>query len=159
MIKRKIVLLLATGFGLGLAPVASGTFGTLLGVGIVVAMSGLPGIAWHIALSVAFVLVAIPICGMAEGIFKKKDDGRIVADEYLTFPICVIGLPWVDNLWLLVVAFLTHRILDIIKPRPAMQIQDIGGGTGIVLDDVVSSLYALLLNHAVWIVYQYFCCQ
>ena len=146
-------MLLATGFGLGLAPVASGTFGTLLGVGIVVAMSGL-GIAWHIALSVLFVLVAIPICGMAEGIFKKKDDGRIVADEYLTFPICVIGLPWVGNLWLLVLAFLTHRVLDIVKPRPAMQIQDIGGGTGIVLDDVVSSLYALLLNHAIWIVYQ-----
>lgn len=149
--KKKVILVLATGFGLGLSPVASGTVGTLLGVGIVVCL-GLVGLAWYwqAALAVVMVVMAIPICGVAEAYLGKKDDGRIVADEYLTFPLCVLGLPWIDNWWLLGVAFVTHRLLDIIKPPPARQIQEIHGGVGIVMDDVVSSLYALGVNHVIW---------
>ena len=145
---KKLILLMATGFGLGYSPVASGTVGTLWGVGIVVAMAPL-ALPWQGALAVVMALVSIPICGVAEEHFSAKDDGRIVADEYLTFPLCTLGLPWVDHPWLLVVAFLTHRILDILKPPPARQAQNLKGGLGVALDDIVSSLYALGLNHAI----------
>jgi phosphatidylglycerophosphatase A len=40
--------------------------------------------------------------------------------------------------------------MDIIKPPPAAQAQAIRGGTGIVLDDLFSSLYALVLNHLIF---------
>jgi len=147
---------LASGLGLGLSPFASGTAGSFLGVLIVLAMSSLT-LAWQIAVSVVLALIAIPICGVAEDYYAKKYDGRIVADEYLTFPLCVLGLPWLTHPWLLAVAFVSNRVLDIIKPPPARQAQALHGGLGIVLDDVVSSLYALLLSHIVWLVAKLAC--
>lgn len=149
----RIVVLLASGFGLGHSPIASGTVGSLLGVVIVLAMGGgheAEFTAWRVLLSVVLALVAIPICDVGEDHYGRKDDGRIVADEYLTFPICMLGLPWRANPWLLLVAFVTHRLCDILKPPPARQSQALRGGIGIVTDDIVASLYALLINHVVF---------
>ena len=142
-------MVLATGFGLGLSPVASGTVGSLLGVAIALGVAGLT-LGVQVCLAVILALIAVPVCDAAEKIYGRKDDGRIVADEYLTFLICTLGLPWQTHLWLLPVAFVTNRIMDVIKPFPARQIQEVKGGAGIVLDDVVSSLYALGIN---WIIY------
>lgn len=146
---KRLAILLATGLGLGYSPVASGTFGTLPGVVIAFAMANL---AWPMQTLIAVVLciAAVPICQIGEDHFGRKDDGRIVADEYLTFPICLIGLPLLENLWLLPVAFVTARVLDIIKPPPARQSQAITGGLGIAIDDVISTLYALGLNHLIF---------
>jgi phosphatidylglycerophosphatase A len=145
---KKLALLLATGFGLGLSPIASGTVGTLLALPIVwffcqlLEVSG--GIFWQCGIALVLSLIAIPICSVAEKHYGTKDDGRIVADEYLTFPICMIGLPW--NPWVLLIAFLSCRFFDIVKPPPANQLQSIHGGFGIVIDDVVASLYSLAFN-------------
>ena len=147
-LRRKITLLFASGFGLGLSPFASGTAGTLLGVVLVILMQVPTPL--FILFTVVLVLLGIPICHFAEEHFGKKDDGRVVADEYLTFPICVILLPWQQYPLLLVLAFLTHRILDIFKPFPANRAQSLRGGLGIMIDDVISSLYALGVNHLVW---------
>jgi phosphatidylglycerophosphatase A len=148
-------MLLATGFGLGYSPVASGTVGSLLGVLIVLAENGLGlSVGWQIVSAAILALVSIPICDVAEKSFPKKDDGRIVADEYLTFPICMLGLPCQP--WVVAMAFLSCRVLDIVKPPPARQIQAVPGGLGVALDDIVSSLYALAVNHALfWAVGRY----
>ena len=142
---------LATGGGLGLSPFAPGTAGTLPGVALAVGL-GFCGLGWLGQAAVAAVLVAlaIPICDRAERLFGTKDDRRIVADEYLTFPICVLGLPWMEHPWLLALAFVTNRAMDVIKPPPARKLQAVRGGAGIVLDDLFSTLYALALNHALW---------
>jgi len=145
-----VVRALAVGLGLGLLPIASGTFGTLLALPIVWLFwywiqVGLTG---QIMLAVVLSLVAIPVCSVAEQHYKTKDDGRIVADEYMTFPLCMIGLPW--HPWVLLMAFLSCRFFDIAKPPPANQLQRVKGGTGIVIDDVVASLYSLILNHALY---------
>ena len=146
---HKLTLWLATGFGLGFSPVASGTAGSLPGV---LAAWLLARVPWWVAAvaAAAMTLLAIPICDAAERHYGKKDDGRIVADEYLTFPICVIGLPILEHPWLLAVAFVVNRGLDIVKPAPARQAQELKGGLGIVTDDFVSSLYALLAMHVFW---------
>ena len=146
---KRLAILFATGFGLGLSPVASGTFGTLPGILLAMAMAGLPACR-QVVIAAFLALLAVPLCDIAEKAFGRKDDGRIVADEYLTFPICMIGLPFAAHPWLLALGFLTHRVCDIIKPSPARQIQAVPGGVGIVLDDVISSLYALALNQLVW---------
>lgn len=146
---RNIAVLFASGLGFGLSPVASGTVGSFLGVLIVLAMAPL-ALMWQIVMAVVLALVAIPLCSVAEDFYGKKDDGRIVADEYLTFPICVLGLPWLEHTWLLGVAFVVNRVLDIIKPPPARQVQALHGGIGIVLDDVISSSYALAVTHGLW---------
>jgi len=155
---KKLVILLATGFGLGYSPIASGTVGTLPGVLIVavVAMMPLLGIGWQIGLAIGLAALAVPICHVAEKFFGKKDDRRIVADEYLTFPLCVLGLPWPEHWWLLAVAFVVNRAMDVLKPPPARQLQRLTGGLGIVIDDFFSCLYALAINHAIWWVVQRF---
>ena len=143
---------LATGFGLGLSPIASGTVGTLWGVVIVVLAFPFLSVSGQIILSAILSLVAIPICDAAEATYQTKDDGRIVADEYLTFPICLIGLinPALGiRWWVVLIAFLTCRFFDIVKPAPANQIQALNGGLGIVADDVVASLYSLAANYGI----------
>lgn len=141
---RTVARWVACGFGTGLSPIASGTVGSLLGIPIVLVMQPLSMPA-QVASCVALVLLAVPVCGVAEKHFGTKDDGRIVADEYLIFPICMLGLP--PEPWILAMAFLVCRVMDIVKPPPARRLQDMHGGVGIVIDDVIATLYALVANH------------
>lgn len=154
---------LATGCGMGFCPIAPGTAGTLWGIPLVLltrwalGAAGLSGgalAAAEAALCVLWILIAVPICQGGEDFFQKKDDGRICADEYLTFPLVMIALPATPVT--LFVAFLSHRFFDILKPPPARGLQRIPGGKGIVIDDVISSLYALVANHALWWAWQRF---
>ena len=146
---------LACGFGLGYSPVASGTVGTLLGLPLAWLMVQAYGQPWMIPLQLLFcaVLLALAVwcCHLAEAHYRVKDDGRIVADEYLIFPISMIGLPglW----WVYLMAFLTSRFFDIVKPPPARQLEGLGGGFGIVADDAMAACYALGVNHLIyWLV-------
>jgi phosphatidylglycerophosphatase A len=146
---RRAAVWLATGFGLGYSPFASGTVGTLPGVAIVLLVwSWTDSILLQSLLALALTAAAVPLCSTAEAVFGTKDDGRIVADEYLTFPICMIGLPLARSAWwLLPMAFVTCRVFDILKPPPAYQVQRLPRGWGIVVDDVFASLYSLAANH------------
>ncbi|MBU4286142.1 MAG: phosphatidylglycerophosphatase A [Verrucomicrobia bacterium] len=154
------MILLATGFGLGLSPVASGTAGTLLGFPIMLGLAPLwahPAFRAHsgngelmaqMIAALGLLLLAIPICDVAEKHFGRKDDGRIVADEFMTFPIGLLGLPL--SPWVLALAFFTNRVFDVLKPFPAKGLQRLPGGLGIVVDDGVAALYSLLVNHAIY---------
>ena len=158
----RFTLLAATSFGLGHAPIASGTFGALPGAllaygAAVVALHSHAALAWQVAGQAVFALVlsglAVPICDAAERMLGVKDDGRIVADETLTFPVCTIGLPLVAAPWMLAVAFVVNRVCDVVKPPPARRLQDLHGGMGIVIDDFIACLYALAINHGIyWVV-------
>ncbi len=150
----RIPTTIATGFGLGYAPVASGTFGALLGCVLVWGMTNLT-LRMQIILCIAMTLACIPICTYAEkALGGEKDNGKIVADEYLTFPICMLGMYtlWQDNWWLMPMCFVVSRIMDIIKPFPAYRLQALRSGLGIAIDDLVASLYALAAN---WFLYLY----
>jgi len=155
----RFTLLVATGFGLGYSPVASGTCGALPGAllaygSAVAAQCAGVALWWQVAGQVGFALVlsglAIPICDAAENMLGIKDDGRIVADEMLTFPVCTIGLPLVAAPWMLAVAFVVNRVCDIVKPPPARGLQEMHGGFGIVIDDFIACFYALAINHVLY---------
>ncbi len=149
---QRVTLAVATGFGLGYAPVASGTFGTLAGVPLALALARWhTQWGWQAAVAAALTLLAVPVCGAAERHFGSKDDGRIVADEWMLFPICLIGLPVLEH-WrvLLPLGFVVARLCDIVKPPPARRLERLRGGVGIVIDDLCASLYALALNHLLW---------
>ena len=145
---EKITVLLATGFGLGYSPFAPGTVGSLPGVILVWFVNARYGLAIQVALAILLAAAAIPICSAAERHFGQKDDHRIVADEYMTFPICMLGLP--PSPIVLGIAFVTNRLCDIIKPPPARGFQRFQGGFGIVVDDVIACLYSLALNHVLY---------
>jgi phosphatidylglycerophosphatase A len=146
---RTFLVLLATGFGLGLSPVAPGTVGSIWGVLMAFAINGNLHEPWRqMMTAVILALISIPVCDAGEKYFGMKDPHPVVADEYLTFPLCVIGLPPVP--WIFAVAFVTNRALDIVKPFPARQLQRLPGGLGIAIDDMVSSLYSLAVNWAIY---------
>jgi phosphatidylglycerophosphatase A len=142
----------ATGLGLGLSPVAPGTVGTLWGVLLVTLVWPiLPHWGAQAALAVFLTAIAVPICQAGERWFETKDDRRIVADEFLTFPLCMIGLPATgEAVWVMVLAFVTCRAFDILKPPPAYGLQKLPGGWGIVVDDVIASVYSLAVNHVLY---------
>ena len=151
---RRLCVLVASGFGIGLVvPFAPGTFGSLPGVALAYATTRLPLYA-QIAACTALALLAIPICGVAERALGIKDDGRISADEWMLFPMALIGiplasLPW----WSMVVFFCIVRFVDIIKPWPCRALQALPGGRGVVADDFVANLYSLAANWAVaWLI-------
>ena len=155
----RLTLWVATTFGLGYAPVASGSFGAIPGallsyVAAVLSQRSHAAPAWQVAgqvmAALALSALAIPICDVAEKMFGVKDDGRIVADETWTFPVCTIGLPLVVAPWMLPVAFVVNRACDVIKPPPARRLQDLHGGLGIVIDDFIACLYALAINHGIY---------
>ena len=97
--KKKLTLLLASGFGIGLvAPFAPGTFGSLPGLVLAYGVTMLP--LWlQIPLCTLLTILAVPICDVAEKILGIKDDGRISADEWMLFPLAVIGLPLAGLPW------------------------------------------------------------
>lgn len=151
---RKFCLFVATGFGLGLvAPVAPGTVGSLPGVALAYATTLLP--AWlQIVAALGFALLAIPFCEVAERILRVKDDGRIVADEWMLYPIALVGIPvWELPWWSMAVFFVVIRLFDIAKLPPARGLQAISGGRGIVIDDFIANLYSLAAN---WAIYWFF---
>jgi phosphatidylglycerophosphatase A len=147
---RKIAVWMSTGFGLGYSPLIPGTIGSLPGIPLVWAIQhagqGLGHeVAFHVSAAVVLSLLAIPLCSAGEKAAGHKDPHCVVADEYLTFPISMIGLPF--SPLMVAIAFVTNRIMDILKPFPARQIQVLPGGWGITLDDVFSATYSLALNH------------
>lgn len=129
-------MFLATGGYIGRIPIAPGTFGSLIGIPIAYAIS-LMGTA---AASVAVVLitvVAVWIAHLAEKQLKQKDPGCIVIDEIAGMCVALVGIPfsWVTGL----AGFFVFRIFDILKPPPVGQLdRHLGGGWGIVMDDVAA---------------------
>ena len=100
-----------------------------------------------------FTLLAIPFCDVAEKLLGVKDDGRITADEWMLYPIALVGLPlgalpW----WSMAVFFVVVRIVDILKPWPCRGLQSVPGGRGIVIDDFFANLYSLGINWALYLV-------
>jgi phosphatidylglycerophosphatase A len=139
---EKLIKLVATGFGAGLAPVAPGTAGTLVGVLICLIFSPLHWLP-RLLIVIFLLVLAIYIAERAEQVYRKKDDQRIVIDEIAGFqvtmlPVAITGLH-------LLVGFVLFRIFDILKPFPLRDLQKMSGGLGIMLDDVAAGIYAGVL--------------
>jgi phosphatidylglycerophosphatase A len=106
--------------------------------------------------TVSLIILAVPLCDVASHTLGGIDDKRIVADEFLGFPVAVIGQSAARQPLVMASVFLVSRILDGIKPPPAAQAENIPGGLGIVLDDFAANLYTwLLLAGATWIYHQW----
>jgi len=135
--------LLALGFGSGRAPVAPGTFGTLVGVLFYLPMSLLP-LPWYLGITVLLALIGIPICGLAAREFGVHDHSAIVWDEIVGYLITMAFAPpgW---LWI-IVGFLLFRFFDILKPWPISWLdRQVCGGLGIMVDDVAAGVFAALV--------------
>jgi len=142
---------LAFGFGFGLAPVAPGTFGTLVAIPIYYLLMGLP--VWaYIAIVVALFLFGIFLCETTSNNLKVHDHSGIVWDEIVGYLITMIAAPrgWQ---WM-ILGFILFRFFDILKPWPIKMIDArIKGGFGIMFDDVVAGFFGLIIIQLIVLVY------
>lgn len=139
--------LLALGFGAGLPRFAPGTWGTLAGWIVFVALDRWIGdAAWPVVIGVAIVIGAwaAHVAGRRLG---EADSGHIVIDEIVAFWLVLWLLP--DGTAhpgaLQAAAFVVFRAFDIVKPPPVRWLDlRLKNGLGVMLDDLVAALYALL---------------
>jgi phosphatidylglycerophosphatase A len=141
---RHPAALLATWFGVGLIPIAPGTWGSLAALPFAWAISRVWG-ATGLAIAVAIVFFigwwAAATVTKASGI---KDPGSVVIDEVAGQWLVLLAAPRDPLTWL--VAFLLFRIFDIWKPWPVRWAdRDITGGLGVMLDDLLAAVYAALV--------------
>ncbi|MFT7517648.1 MAG: phosphatidylglycerophosphatase A [Myxococcota bacterium] len=155
-VKDRIIEAYLTCFGLGYAPFASGTFGTLGGVALAVSFACLvPGVYTVACLGAATLLTLIgaPLGKWAEQKWQRKDPGQYVLDEVIGFLVTVAFIDPTQHLFSsMLVGFLLFRFFDIFKPPPARQLEKVAGGWGIILDDIVAGVYGAI---AMWFYLEY----
>jgi phosphatidylglycerophosphatase A len=138
---------LATFFGVGLAPLMPGTAASA--VAALAYRFALHGLAWPLyALLVAGLFLAGAAASAAYALeLGRPDPGRIVVDE-----VCgqLIALAFLPGAWAAVgVSFALFRFFDIIKPWPIRKLEKLAGGWGIMADDVAAGLAAAALARLV----------
>ena len=140
---RLKLAIVSCGF-LGCSPYVPGTVGTLGGVAVAWAISGTgQGFAvFALAICAALYVVGRSLGEWSERRAGHKDPGFFVLDEVIGYLITCFWLAG-PSLLTLVLGFFVFRFFDIVKPPPARRLERMGGGDGILLDDVMAGLYGL----------------
>lgn len=133
---------IAVWFGCGHLPLAPGTWGTLGAIPLYLAIR--PGGALAVA-GAALVVTAIGIwaAGRVERRLGTKDPQIVCVDEVAGVLITWIPAPATTRA--LVVGVVLFRIFDQWKPWPARAAERLGGGRGVMLDDVAAGLWGAAL--------------
>lgn len=135
------ILFLAFGFGSGLAKEAPGTFGTVAAIPVYWLLIQANSFLLYSVITLLAAVAGVWLCGIAAEKLGEHDFGGIVWDE-------IVGL--LITMWLapfswqaLLLGFTLFRLFDIVKPWPIKWFdQNIQGGLGIMLDDVVAGVFA-----------------
>ena len=154
--------------GVGYFPLAPGTLGSLVGVGVYLtiwswlygmleanAARGRLDLLYVFTPQLSLMLLLIFIITMAgiwaasrtERILQKKDPSIVVIDEVAGQMIALLSGPfWLPTWWSILSAFILFRAFDIWKPYPIRRLEALESGLGIMADDVLAGVYALIVN-------------
>jgi phosphatidylglycerophosphatase A len=146
----RVAYVIATGAGAGFAPIAPGTFGSIEGVGIYLAIMALPVAPQsHMVLVLGTALLSFAIGVWASNracrITGLKDPGSIVIDEVSGQLIALTPLALAPSLAGAVLAFLLFRLFDIFKPYPIRKLEQLPSGLGVMSDDALAGVYTAAL--------------
>lgn len=144
----RLIMALATGFFVGNIGKAPGTWGSLAAFVPWLFIKDLP-LPAYLAITGGLFVIGFFVAGSAEKILDSPDAGPIVIDEIVGMFITLTMAPAHPMAWLL--GFALFRLFDITKPFPVSWFDTrIHGGLGIMLDDVIAGLYALISLQLLW---------
>ncbi|HSW47112.1 MAG TPA: phosphatidylglycerophosphatase A [Phycisphaerae bacterium] len=158
-----------SGFGLGYAPMASGTFGSAGALAIALLLwaavyygAGCACPLWLNACWVVMTLLACTGCVVwgpwaaeyySGRCRKPGDPGQVVLDEWAGQWLALVALPMTTlegALAVLAVQFFFFRLFDVLKLSPGRRLEKLPGGWGILLDDLSAGIYANLVGQVVF---------
>ena len=165
-----VALVIAT-VGVGYSPIAPGTVGSLVGVGLYLAIWGwlsailernasrgglnllyifTPQLATMLVVIFLITVAGIWAATRVEKSMQKKDPSIVVVDEVSGQMIALLSGPfWIQTWWSILTAFILFRAFDIWKPYPIRRLEALESGLGIMADDVLAGVYALIVNSIV----------
>lgn len=150
--------MIATSFGAGYWPWGPGTAGAVLGLGLWLPLA-LTGSVWvtfliTLGLIVVFTSLGIWSCDIAER-YWGPDPSKAVMDETVGQWISMLPLSQfaalpeplrMGNFWWCTLASLVlFRFFDIVKPLGVRRMEQLGGGTGVMADDILAGIYSAIL--------------
>ena len=142
-----LIRVIATGCYTGYIPKAPGTAGSALAVLIIWAMAPVSPL-YYLMMTALLVIIGIWAADRAEQDFGH-DAGPIVIDEIIGIFITCALVPHTPLV--LGLGFVLFRIMDIAKPYPVNRSQDLSGGLGVVMDDILAAIYAHLVLRGILI--------
>jgi phosphatidylglycerophosphatase A len=164
-----LALALAT-CGVGYLPLAPGTWGSIVGVGVFLLLRFLVQesyrrlgaghdlillnpqlgfLALELVVILGVTLLGIWAASQTERMIGRKDPGKVVIDEVAGQMIALLPVPlffvrpWA--MWV-IISFTLFRFFDIVKPYPARRLESLHGGLGIMADDVIAGAYAAVVT-------------
>jgi phosphatidylglycerophosphatase A len=134
----------ASVFFIGYMPWMPGTFGSAV---VIVALwymryhtHYIPSASlWWFA-SIGLTAISVLLASRPKEVFKSEDPKQVVIDECAGQLITFILIPLSYNT--LILGFLFFRFFDIVKPYPIYKVEELEGGIGITLDDVIAGVFA-----------------
>jgi phosphatidylglycerophosphatase A len=152
-------------WGVGYSPVAPGTCGSVVGVGIYLLVRQASARVFAFAASrgwsleflesfrTTFMLLLIAIlasigvwaASRVEKLLGRKDPGAVVVDEVVGQMIAFVFVPFNAGVWTIITGFIAFRLFDIWKPYPIRRLEALDAGLGIMADDVLAGIYAAIL--------------
>lgn len=140
---------LGSGFYTGYIPLASGTFASIAAAAIYfIPYFKEP----YIILPAIFIFIFLGIrIGTKFENLYGKDPAECTIDEVVGMWITLLFLP--NDFFVVLLAFIVWRTLDIIKPFPAKKSESLEGGLGIMMDDIISAIYSLIIVHLILLIF------
>ena len=147
MDKDRLLALLATLGPVGHIPFAPGTLGTLACVPVVWFL-GVLSVPWpvYLAITLAVIVLGTVASSKAEEILGGKDPSSVVIDEFAGYMVAMALLP--ATVGYMLASFILFRFFDIVKPPPIKSLEKLGGGTGIMADDILAGVITSAILHA-----------
>lgn len=155
------IALALTTFGVGYLPLAPGTWGSMVGVGIYLLFAWLEASAvaqfvpkgwsetqisvwihfFNLLIFLLFCLLGIWAANRATILFKDKDPSQAVVDEVMGQLLVFLFIPFTFSWKLILAGFLLFRLFDIWKPYPIDSLQNLPAGIGVCADDILAGVY------------------
>ena len=141
-IRNFFVKFFATCFGLGYSPIFPGAVGVAFATVIAYLIHPLP-LFDKILITLILILLAIPLSTKAEELFQKKDCKKIIIDEVVGVLMATIWFTNLSPIMFISILFI-YGLFDAIKIYPANVSENLYGGWGIVIDDIIAGLYTAI---------------